>query len=78
MLDNPVVIILLTIVVLVLIRFGLVLLLCGGDVGRIGLADRGRLRILRDRQFAEKVKELHERLKAWRASIKACSLPFRS
>ncbi|MCC6418669.1 MAG: DUF2760 domain-containing protein [Gemmataceae bacterium] len=58
MLDNPVVIILLTIVVLVLIRFGLVLLLCGGDVGRIGLADRGRLRILRDRQFAEKVKEL--------------------
>jgi hypothetical protein len=60
MLDNPWVIVLLTVIAIGVLRFLFALILSGGDVGRIGLAMRGGLRILRDPAFAAKVRDLLE------------------
>lgn len=56
--DNPWVIVLVTIVVMMAVRFGIALALSGGDLGRVSLAVRGSLRILRDAAFAEQVTQL--------------------
>ncbi|MCI0463839.1 MAG: DUF2760 domain-containing protein [Gemmataceae bacterium] len=58
MLDNPWVIVLLTILGIGVLRLLLALALAGGDFGRVKLAIRGSLRILRDPAFAAKVKDL--------------------
>src|SRR5262245_61041494 len=60
MLDNPWVIVLLTIAGVLVLRFLVVLILSGGDLRRIGLAIRASLRILRDPAFAAKVRDLLE------------------
>src|SRR5262249_10564856 len=57
-LENPYVLIALTVVVLILVRFLLALILSGGDLGRVGLAMRSGLRTLRNPEFAGKVRNL--------------------
>jgi hypothetical protein len=58
MFDNPWVIVLITVVVLIALRFLLIFLLSGGDVGRIKVSFQAGMRILRDRAFADKVEAL--------------------
>ncbi|HYT90767.1 MAG TPA: DUF2760 domain-containing protein [Gemmataceae bacterium] len=60
MLENPWVVVLLTVVAVLALRFLIVLLLSGGDLRRIGLTIRSSLKTLRDAKFAEKVKTLLE------------------
>jgi hypothetical protein len=57
---EPWVIVLITVGVLIALRVLLLLVLSGGDVGRIKLAIRGSLRTLRDPAFAAKTKDLLE------------------
>ena len=56
--DNPLVIVLVTVIVLVVLRFGLALALSGGDVKRVRIAFKSTLRALRDPEYAAKVEEL--------------------
>ncbi len=56
MFDNPWAVVALTVVVLLAIRFLLVLILSGGDFDRIKTAIKSSFKILRDRQFADRVK----------------------
>src|SRR5262249_40592633 len=56
--DNPIVIVVLTVIAVMLLRLLVALALAGGDVQRIGLAVRASWRILRDRAFAEKIGKL--------------------
>jgi hypothetical protein len=58
--DNPVVIVLLTIAGVIVLRFLAALLLSGGDFHRIGVAIRSSWRTLRDPEFAAKVEPLLE------------------
>jgi hypothetical protein len=58
--NNPWVIVLLTIATLVVLRFAFALILSAGNVGRILLAIRASWRTLRDQAFADKVKDLLE------------------
>lgn len=58
--DNPLVIVLLTIAGLLLLRIVSVILLSGGDFGRIRIAIRGSWRILRNAAFADQVQALLE------------------
>jgi hypothetical protein len=57
-LQHPAVVAFLTLAAILLLRLGIALALAGGDVGRIRLAVRASLRILRDRALADKVQEL--------------------
>lgn len=57
-LEHPAVVVVLTVVALVVLRVLVLLVLSGGDVGRIWLTIRASLRILRDPSFAEKVRTL--------------------
>jgi hypothetical protein len=56
--ENPVVIVLLTVAGLVVLKLLIVLLLAGGNFGRISLACSAALRLLRDPDFGDKVKPL--------------------
>jgi hypothetical protein len=56
--DNPVVIVIVTVLAVVALRLMAALVLAGGDVGRIGLAIRASWRILRDGAFGAKVQPL--------------------
>jgi len=56
--DNPIVIVVLTVIAVIVLRFLVALALAGGDVQRIGVAIRASWRILRDRAFAEKAGSL--------------------
>lgn len=56
--ENPWVIVVVTIVAVTALRFGIALILCGGDMKRLGLAFRGSIRTLRDPEFAAKVSQL--------------------
>lgn len=58
--DNPVVIVLLTLAVVLTLRLLMVFILAKGDVKRIGLAIRSSLRTLRHQAFADKVRQLLE------------------
>ena len=60
MLDNPWIIVLITIAGLIAVRFLLILLLSGGDMQRVKLSIRTGWRTLRDPTFAAKTKELLE------------------
>jgi len=56
--DNPLLIIVLTIVTIVVLRCLIVIALSGGDWHRIKIAIRGSLRILRDPETAKKVETI--------------------
>jgi hypothetical protein len=56
--DNPLTIVVLTLVAVVVLRIAVVFLLAGGDRRRVGLAIRGSWRTLRDPAFASKVETL--------------------
>lgn len=58
--DNPWVIVILTVVAVVVLRLLAVLALAGGDTRRIWLAIRSSLRTLRNREFADKISNLLE------------------
>jgi hypothetical protein len=57
---NPVVIIVLTLLAVVILRFLVALAIAGGDVQRLMLTMRVAWRTLRDRSFAEKIRPLLE------------------
>jgi hypothetical protein len=56
--DEPWVIVVLTLAAVIVLRLLFVLLLSGGDVGRVMLTIRASLRMLRDTEFAAKVEPL--------------------
>lgn len=56
--DNPVVIVIATIIAVSAVRFAIALVLCGGDMKRLRTALRGSLRTLRDPAFAGQVEQL--------------------
>jgi hypothetical protein len=58
MIDDPLQIALLTLAIYFAVKLLLLLLLSGGDFGRIMLSIRGGLRMLRDAEFAGKVKKI--------------------
>jgi hypothetical protein len=56
--NNPIVIVVLTVVAVIVLRFLVALALAGGDMQRLGLAIRASWRILRDRGFADRMTPL--------------------
>jgi hypothetical protein len=56
--DHPAVVVILTLVAAIVLKFLLFLALAGGDVGRIGLAIRAFFRTLSDPAIADKVRPL--------------------
>jgi hypothetical protein len=56
--ENPIVIVLLTILAIVMLRFLVAFILASGDMSRIGLAIRAGWRILRDGAFGAKLRLL--------------------
>jgi hypothetical protein len=56
--DNPVVIVVVTVLAVIVLRLLVALALAGGDAQRLGLAIRASWRLLRDPAFGEKVRPL--------------------
>ncbi len=60
MLDNPWVIVAITVAAVIVLRYLLILLFSGGDMERVRISTRARRRALTDRAFADRVKDLLE------------------
>lgn len=58
--NNPIIVVILTLVAVVLIKLAVVLILSGGNIGRVQLAWRASLKLMRDQALADKVSKLLE------------------
>jgi hypothetical protein len=75
--DHDILIVVLTILAIIVLRFLVALALAGGDVQRIGLTIRASWRILRDREFGDKVGPLLRPIETKTAPLKPSGEPLR-